>query len=206
MDWTGIRRRARECHLEALALADGDRRASACLTAALKQADLQVQPFEPGKPFGPGVLGVLERDDGLVHVSVTLSPEDKSRVLAHELGHYHLHLDPRSEVTLANPGLSGDAIATGIAKVEGYSERERKEVQADIFSCEFLCPSDWMRDELLVRGKTPSQVARELGIPASLALHQAIRALLLPSLPEPKAVKGSATVALDGTAPARRSA
>lgn len=199
MDWTGIRRRARECHLEALALADGDRRASACLAAALKKADLQVQPFEPGKPFGAGVLGVLERDDGLVHVSVTLSPEDKFRVLAHELGHYHLHLDPRSEVTLANPGLSGDAIATGIARVEGYSERERKEVQADIFSCEFLCPSDWMRDELLIRGKTPSQVARELGIPESLALHQAIRALLLPSLPEPKAVKGSATIALDGT-------
>ncbi len=185
MEWTEIRRRARACHDQALADTKGDRRATVCIDAALKKADLQEQPFAPGTSFGPGVLGVLERQDGLVHVASTLRPEVKAHVLAHELGHFHLHLDPRSEITLANPGLAGDPIATGVAKVEGYSERERKEVQADVFAGEFLCPAAWMREEIVVRGKTPSQIAADLGIPGALALHQAIRALLLPPLREP---------------------
>jgi DNA helicase-2/ATP-dependent DNA helicase PcrA len=199
MEWAEIRRRARACHVQAIAESKGDRRAAECVRAALNKADLQIQPFEPGTSFGEGVLGVLERADGLVHVASTLSPESQAQVLAHELGHFHLHLDPRSEITLANPGLAGDPIATGVAKVEGYSQRERKEVQADVFAGEFLCPSDWTREEIVVRGKTPSQVAAELGVPASLALHQAIRALLLPPLRELDKTKKELTPDLDTT-------
>lgn len=199
MDWTEIRHRARDCHAAAIVQTKGDRRASELVKAALDKADLHLREFVPGKSFGPGVLGVLERQDGLVHVASTIAPDARAQVLAHELGHFHLHLDPRSETTLANRALSGDLIATGIARVEGYSDRERKEVQADVFSCEFLCPSDWMREEILVRGKTPSQIATELGIPDALALHQAIRAMLLPPLQERKVEEKGQTADLDKT-------
>ncbi len=66
-------------------------------------------------------------------------------------------------------------------KVEGYSPRERKEVQADIFAGEFLCPSDWIREEYL-RGSRPNKIAADLGLSLSLVTNQLIRALLLPPL------------------------
>ncbi|QOJ14012.1 MAG: UvrD-helicase domain-containing protein [Planctomycetia bacterium] len=177
--WVDIRRKARQCHEEALRRASGNRSAIALTQGALAAADLDIRRFEPGTTFGKGVLGVLERSAGLVNVVAHLAPPDEAVIVAHELGHYHLHLDPTNEVTIADAGLGGDRIETGAARVEGYSPRERKEVQADVFAGEFLCPSDWAREEFR-RGRRPSQIAAELGLPNSLVLHQVIRAVLLP--------------------------
>jgi hypothetical protein len=38
-------------------------------------------------------------------------------------------------------GLGGDPVESWAGKVEGYSPRERREVQAK-FAAEFLCPAD----------------------------------------------------------------
>src|SRR5262245_14082006 len=127
--WIDIRRKARQCHEEALRRTNGDRRATALIQEALAAADLEVRQFEPGTTFGKGVLGVLERTDGLVNVANHQGPANEAVVVAHELGHFHLHLDPTNEVTVADAGLGGDPIETGAARVEGYSPRERKEVQ-----------------------------------------------------------------------------
>ena len=79
-----------------------------------------------------------------------------------------------------------------MGKVEGYSPRERKEIQADVFAGEFFCPSAWLREQFLAHAKRPSQLAAELGLPVNLVLNQFVRALLLPPLrpatPEPPAV------------------
>ena len=72
--------------------------------------------------------------------------------------------------------LGGDAIDTGIGKVEGYSPHERKEVHADVFAGEFFCPADWIRDQYVEHRKRPSEVAAELGLPPDLVLNQFIRA------------------------------
>ena len=61
-------------------------------------------------------------------------------VIAHEVGHFKLHRDPRNEVTALAPGLGGDPIDSGAGRVKGYSPRERKEVQADVFAGEFFSP------------------------------------------------------------------
>lgn len=183
--WIEIRRQAMECHAQALRKTNGDRRASALIQAALEEADLEVRRFVPGTTFGKGVLGVLERSAGLVNVANDRSPADEAVVIAHEIGHFHLHPDPTSEVTISDGGLGGDPIETGAAKVEGYSPRERKEVQADVFAGEFLCPSAWVRDEFIVHNRRPSQIAAALGLPYSLVMNQVIRALLLPPLRPP---------------------
>ncbi len=180
--WIDIRRKARACHRKALATAKGDRRAAAIVAAALTNADLVVRYYEPGTTFGAGVLGSFDRVSQLVNVAKGQDPLDELVVIAHEIGHNELHHDPTNEVTILPVGLGGDAVESGAARVEGYSPRERKEVQADIFAAEFLCPADWLRDEYVVHGRRPADVATELGLPESLVMNQVIRALLLPPL------------------------
>src|SRR5215471_2968466 len=102
--------------------------------------------------FVAGLLGSLDRSARLVNVAKDQDPCEELVVIAHEIGHFHLHRDPHNEVTLRPPGLGGDPVDSGAGKVEGYSPRERKEVQADVFAGEFLCPSDWLREEYVVRG------------------------------------------------------
>ena len=184
--WIDIRRKARQCHEQALSKANGDRRAGALVAAALELDDLEVRLFEPGTTFGHGVFGVLERSYGLVNVAKFQAPADEAVVIAHEIGHFHLHQDPTIEVTVRTCGLGGDPVDSGGGKVEGYSPRERKEVQADVFASEFLCPSQWLREEYVNRGRRPKQIASELGVPLNLVLNQVICALLLPPLGEAK--------------------
>jgi DNA helicase-2/ATP-dependent DNA helicase PcrA len=182
--WSDIRRKARACHRRALVTAKGDRSAKALVTAALADADLERRYYEPGTTFSTNVRGSFERASGLVNVAKGQEPEDEALVAGHEIGHNELHHDPINEVTLQPGGLGGDPVESGAGKVEGYSPRERKEVQADIFAAEFLCPADWLRDEYIVRGRKPAEVAGDLGLPESLVMHQLIRGLLLPPLRE----------------------
>ena len=183
--WRDIRLKARACHLRALAGVQGDRRGRALVDAALTDADLELRYCQPGEVFGIGVHGSFERADGLVYVVSGQDPKDEVVVIAHEIGHSELHHDPSTEVRNVQSQLGGDPIDSGAGVVEGYSSRERKEVQADIFAGEFLCPADWLRAELAEKGRRPSEVAEKLGLPYGLVLNQAIRALLLPPLREP---------------------
>lgn len=178
--WADIRRKARDCHARALAKTNGDRRAESIVAAALKNDSLETQCVD----FGPGTLGSLDRSSRLVNLAKNLDPIDRLVVIAHEIGHFHLHLDPRNEVTLRPPGLGGDPVDSGAGRVEGYSPRERKEVQAEIFAGELLCPSDWLREEFIVRRKRPAEIATDLGVPPHLVVNQIVRALLLPALKE----------------------
>ncbi|HEX3880486.1 MAG TPA: UvrD-helicase domain-containing protein [Bryobacteraceae bacterium] len=185
--WADIRRKARACHAEAFAKTKGDRRAASIVAAALDNDDLELRRME----FNPGILGSLDRSSRLVNVAKNQNPVDELVVIAHEIGHFRLHTDPHNEVTIVPQGLSGDPVDSGAGKVEGYSSRERKEVQADIFAGEFLCPSDWLREEYVARGKRPLEIATDLGLPPHLVLNQMIRALLLtPLRPAPPEAPG----------------
>jgi DNA helicase-2/ATP-dependent DNA helicase PcrA len=178
--WADIRRKARACHHKALATAKGDRRAESIIAAALKNDNLEPRPYD----FPQGILGSLDRSSRLVNVAKNLDAVDERVVIAHEIGHFQLHHDPHNEVTARPHGLGGDPVDSGAGRVEGYSPRERKEIQADIFAGELLCPSDWLREEFLVRGKRPHEIANDLGLPPHLVMNQMVRALLLPPLRE----------------------
>jgi ATP-dependent DNA helicase UvrD/PcrA len=179
--WADIRRKARACHEKALAKASGDRRAEKIIEAALKNDNLQLRP----SVFGPGVLGSLDRSSRLVNIAKNLDPVEQRVVIGHEIGHFHLHRDPHNEVTAGVQGLGGDPVDSGAGRVEGYLPRERKEIQADIFAGELLCPSDWLREEYIANGRRPLEIAAELGLPPNLVMNQVIRALLLPPLASP---------------------
>lgn len=195
--WIEIRRKARLCHANALKKSKGDRHAKAIIDAAIADLDLEVRYYEPGTLFNEGVFGSLDRFAKLINVAKKQSPEDEQVVIAHEIGHFNLHTDPINEVTIRSNNLGGDPVDGAAGKVEGYSPRERKELQADIFAGEFLCPSDWLREEYVTHGKRPKAIAGELGLPPDLVMNQVIRALLLPAL-RPAAVRPPpVAVALD---------
>lgn len=175
--WSDVRRKARECHRQALERSGGDRRAASIVAAALEIDDLEIRYINLGK----GTLGSLDRTALLVNLSPGQKSVEERVIIAHEIGHLHLHNDPHSEVTSSTGGLGGDPVDSGAGRVEGYSSRERKEQQADIFAGEFLCPADWLREEYL-RGKRPSEIAAELELPFNLVMNQMVRALLLPPL------------------------
>jgi superfamily I DNA/RNA helicase len=195
--WIDIRRKARECHEKALIATNGDRSAKRIIAAALEDDDLEVAHYEPGTIVGSNVFGFVERAARLINVAAHQDPSDEAVVIAHELGHFKLHQDPRNEVTVREPGLGGDPIDSGAGRVVGYSPRERKEIQADIFAGEFLCPSDWLYREWTEGGRRPADIARQLGLPHHLVVNQAIRALLLPPLTLSAPERSGSEVILD---------
>jgi DNA helicase-2/ATP-dependent DNA helicase PcrA len=176
--WVDIRRKARACHAKALVEAKGDRHAEKVLVAALAADNLEVETHD----FAPGTLGALNRAFRLVRIQKDLEPELERVVIAHEIGHFHLHHDPHNEVTVRLDTLGGDPVDSGAGKVEGYSPTERKEVQADIFAGEFLCPGDWLREQFIDGNRRPESIAKELGLPVSLVMNQMVRAVLLPPI------------------------
>lgn len=179
--WSDIRLAARECRAAALATTNAEPNARTVIDAMIELHDLEIDPFDPGERAGENVLGFFERESGIVHIARGQAPENEVVVIAHELGHFRLHTDPESDVTDVTMRLSGEPVESGGARVDGYSSRERKEIQADVFAGEFLCPSDWLKDRLMA-GAKPSAIAKVLGLPAGLVLQQAIRAVLLPPL------------------------
>ena len=127
---------------------NGDRSARALVNAALKLDDLEVKTYEPGSIVSEGVLGVPDPESRLVNIAKHQKAQDEVVVVAHEIGHFRLHHDPTSEVTVKTAVLAGDIIDSAAGKVEGYSPRERKELQADVFAGEFFCPAPYVRKSL----------------------------------------------------------
>src|SRR5262245_44219894 len=104
--WIDIRRKARPCHANAMAETGGDRSAAKIIAAALKADRLKVEPHD----FPAGTLGSLNRKFRLVRVKKGLDPRDELVVVAHEIGHFHMHHDPHNEVTVRPGGLGGDPV------------------------------------------------------------------------------------------------
>ena len=179
--WSDIRIAARRCRDASVAAAAGAQDAKSVIDGMLYVHDLELDEYVPGTSVAANVLGWFERGPKIVHVAKGQPDDKRVMVIAHELGHFMLHSDPATDVTDVSMLLSGEPVESGAARVDGYSSRERKEVQADVFAGEFLCPTDWLRGRL-VGGAKPAGIADELGLPYALVLQQAIRALLLPPL------------------------
>src|SRR5262249_5052948 len=149
--------------------------------------------------FEAGVLGSLDRAFRLVKVKRGIDPVEKLVVIAHEIGHFHLHHDPHNEGTARPHGLGGDPLDNGAGTIEGYSPHERKEVQADIFAGELLCPGDWLREEFVTKNRRPKAIAKDLGLPVSLVMNQMVRAVLLPPVGPARAVEPAVMHDLDAS-------
>ena len=102
---------------------------------------------------------------------------------AHEFGHHWLDGErgacARDDIDEAAPE---DRVPLGIERVEGYSSRERRECQANVFAREFLLPSSEARRLFVDEHASAETIAAQIGVPLNLVYQQLAYGLLLPEI------------------------
>ena len=125
---------------------------------------------------------------------------------AHEYAHYFLHAG-ESHCTEADINLQSNQadLPIGENRVAGYSGRERRECEANLFASELLLPSNLLENLFVENGWRARDFARISGLPFSLVCQQLAHALLVGSEIEPpndKPVENSnrnSTIELDAS-------
>jgi DNA helicase-2/ATP-dependent DNA helicase PcrA len=187
-----VRELAREKYEEAQKMLPAGYKAIDLVKVLADKADLQLYGLNPTDPLLNGALAVLVRGDGAIYHVDNVSREDLAVLIAHELGHFNVHLTEfasscsSDDVDVSAPT---EASPVGADRVAGYGARERRELQANVFARELLLPRPQARAMYLDGGKTPKSIASELGLPIAVARQQLIDALLIPEEAAPQADK-----------------
>ncbi|MEO8455550.1 MAG: UvrD-helicase domain-containing protein [Sphingomicrobium sp.] len=121
----------------------------------------------------PGEQLILHEDIG--------SPFEKACLVGHEVGHLVLgDAAVPDEPCDFDVGRSSEAVPMGFDRVADYSNKQRREIQMDLFARELILPRErafqlHVRDEI-----TASEIAGRLGAPFPIIAQQLLDALLLP--------------------------
>lgn len=196
---------AREKNADALrSLLCGSKAIDIARTLAAK-ADLELCPLDPADPLLSGAFAVLAREDGTIYHTNHVKGGDLALLLAHELGHFHVHVTEQ-RVRCSNDDVDVSAPSevspVGADRVAGYSAKERRELLANVFGRELLLPQPQAR-ALYLGGKTPDDIARDLELPLPDVLQQLIDALFIPTYEVAEAEERRPDPALD---PSQRNA
>ena len=129
--------------------------------------------------YDPDALLILHEDAGDEFTNAFL--------VAHEIGHVEFGGETEPSATSdVDPFRSSEAVPIGIDRVADYSQRQRREVQMDLFAREFLLPRPWVRKLHLEDGASAAAVASKLGAPHAVVSQQLLDALLLPRVEIPR--------------------
>ncbi|MDC4203617.1 MAG: ATP-dependent helicase [Candidatus Manganitrophus sp.] len=164
------------------------------------KVDLELCTLDPSDALLGGALAVLARGDGAIYHVNNLPDEDLAALLAHELGHFHVHMAEsatncsRDDVDASAPS---EASPVGNDRVAGYGPRERRELQANVFARELLLPQPQARALYLDSAKIPDTIAKDFGLPLAVARQQLIDALFIPGYAEPETEKAKEDPPLD---------
>lgn len=177
--WDIIRRKARDYHVMACAVAKGKCTAEALLAAADELTRLKRVPVAANNPLLGGAEAVLDLEAKIIWYNQDVEPELALYYQAHEYAHNWQHGE-RCVCGAADidSGASDGDLPLGIQWVEGYSPRERHEREANVFAREFLLPIDKLRQWFIGEGLNARTIAGRVGLPAELVFHQLTHALL----------------------------
>src|SRR6266568_6190699 len=87
-----LRELAREKNAEGLSGLPADSRAINLVKALAAKVDLNLYGLDPTDTLLNGALAVLARGDGAIYHVNNVSEEDLAVLIAHELGHFHVHV------------------------------------------------------------------------------------------------------------------
>lgn len=178
-----VREFARQKNAEASSELPAGYRAIELVRVLANKADLELCALDPSDALLAGALAVLERGDGAIYHVNNVLEEDLAVLLAHELGHFHVHTAEsamscsRDDVDVSAPS---EASPVGADRVAGYGAKERRELQANVFARELLLPQPQGRALYLDSAKMPETIAKDLGLPLAVVRQQLIDALLIP--------------------------
>lgn len=132
--------------------------------------------------YDPDAVLILHEDTGDEFANAFL--------VAHEIGHVEFDGQDEADATSeADPLRASEAVPVGVDRVVDYSQRQRREVQMDLFAREFLLPRSWVRKLHLEDVTTAEGIASKLGAPHAVVAQQLLDALLLPRFEIPAAVE-----------------
>ena len=178
--WPGIKASARACREQAESAVGEGATLREIVDAALAQVHADALPWPSQDPLlggGEARLVAEDDDDPYVLYRDDAGPQRTLFLLAHELGHIHLH--EGSFLCLPSDfdvGASEEVIPA--ARAEPYSPRSLKERQANVWGREFLLPSTALRERHLVGSSSASNLAEAVGLDETLVKRQLARALL----------------------------
>ncbi|MGZ3715933.1 MAG: UvrD-helicase domain-containing protein, partial [Ktedonobacterales bacterium] len=137
---------------------------------------------------------------GIIWLRDDLDAETRLFAIAHELGHYMLHrgeginLHPTCEQHEINQQADPADLRTEDRRVEEYTPRARRELEANAFAAELLAPRAHVR-RLFAAGRDvdATRLAAYFGISQTLAQRRLIDALLSPTRPAEHAAALEAT-------------
>lgn len=213
-DWSALRRRAYEQHLRLRDRIDAPENAlvhaDLLLGAAEETTGFAIQSLPAGDPLLAGAQAFLDRDSEMIWFGLggDLSPERQRFAQAHEFAHLWLHRDVELDEILPDDtpvACTGSALTTAAQIEEGYSPRERREREANLFAAELLLPSAILRNAYIEQGLRAKQIADATGLSETCVLSQLGYALLVPTIEAPRTAPSSIesatnqTVALDAS-------
>lgn len=186
----GVRRAARSLRDEIMA--DGRSRSSAKILAdAASRLELEICFVQPQDPQLKGARAFFDMQAGAICCANDGSPEERNALVGHELG--HAVLDKASanctekDVDLSQPV---ELAPVGLQRVEDYGQRERRELQANVFARELLLPHAEARSCYLEERLDTVAIQKRYELPLAVVRQQLLDAVLLPAAnPSPPSTK-----------------
>ena len=190
-DWSALRRRANAQH-KALrpylpAAAPLLPPAEMLLAAAEAASGVDRRGVPSNDILLAGAHAVLDRDFPSIWYAVgpDTSKARQRFAQAHEFAHFWLHPEIGEDQCLAQdtpeafapPSLRLNASQV----VEGYSSKERRESEANLFAAELLLPAPILRHLFLEQNWNASRIVTHTGLSRACILSQLTSALLLPT-------------------------
>ena len=158
---------------------------AAFIMAAVAHLDLELVYLAPGDPALKNARAVFDEQSGTICCEMAEDVIDRILLVAHELGHAHIHSDSiactKDDIDLS---CSTEVVPVGLQRVEDYGTRERRELQANVFAREFLLPRSFARRLYIAETMTASVIASHMNLPKALVRQQIFDALLLPTVDE----------------------
>jgi DNA helicase-2/ATP-dependent DNA helicase PcrA len=155
------------------------------LTKVEESTGISRQLVPAGDPLLSGAQALLNFDHGFILLDGDRPEDVVSLDAAHEYGHWFLHqgggenLD--CQCSIADLSMFLDELdSLPISKVLGYSSREQRESEANLFAAEFLLPLPLAQHLFTFEKWTAAKIASEIGLPDSVARRQLTDAILLP--------------------------
>lgn len=146
---------------------------------------IAVETCAPGAAMLDGGRASFDPDLPLIIHEIKGTPFDQAFLVAHEIGHAQLgdgQEKPEPAIHI-DPARTSEASPVGMDRVVDYSQRQRREVQMDLFARELLLPRPMAIDLHVAQGQTCSDIAARLGAPFEVVAQQMLDALLLPAIP-----------------------
>lgn len=177
------RQRAAALHLGAVEAGKDPWRPYDFAVAEANRRGFDVERTAPGAAVLDGSRATLVAKYALIVHENGGSLFEQAFLVAHEIAHAELGDAPEDEAPAEiDPARPAEPSPMGIDRVVDYGQRQRREVQMDLFAREFLLPRSVVRELHVEDGMTASAIAEKLGAPFDVVAQQLLDALLLPAI------------------------